>query len=346
MNSSSNVLPNELLTIILNKVAISNPTDLFSMLFVSRRFYDLAIPILYEDISHEIDTTSTPKVLSSLQASPHLSLTKQFTLIAPFLPRSMSVTALPAIFASLTHIEKLWLQIEDAGTTLLTSIGSSTLTHLSFTGGFHPPDLVNTLTTQTSLRHLTLMCFTGRIELPVDALPNLCLMFGPMDFWSDIAKGRSIHHVHSLYVVGREFVHTLDKDQLGSIVSLKLVVSDVTCLRELIPHMKNVEYLRLTVEVVGFGVQVNTSPTINDYLVIPSKKLRYCNVGHISVSLEDSRRMFDTFPRLDAVDSNTPSDDELFVVVRYVRGALAYVVTEIPAVKQWGRWWENVCRGL
>ncbi|KAJ8507870.1 hypothetical protein ONZ45_g9794 [Pleurotus djamor] len=348
MASDSSALPIDLLAIILNEVAIPKPVALFPMLFVCRRFHDITIRILYRDISIEMSVEAKSEKMRrilSLKASSHLSLTLRFALTCHNLPWYMPRSGiLEHIVRSMRSLQKLCLILGSAGPTLLASISSTTLTHLTFSASLFSGKICDALMAQPSIQYLKLTACPGGSQLPMDALPTLRSIVINSGLWNRFATGRPVQHLHDAYLYDSRMLHSLDF--LSSLLSLKLSVENVKCLRELVPHLKNVEYLCLTIRDYGLGIQVDQSFTIDNYLAVPSQNLQYCNVGSLSLSSTDVKQMFDKFPQLKALDSKTPSDRHPFTVERYVRDAECSVMKGFPALRQWEHWWENVCRDL
>ncbi|KAJ8520055.1 hypothetical protein ONZ45_g3055 [Pleurotus djamor] len=194
-------------------------------------------------------------------------------------------------------------------------------------GTLFPSALRDGLSAQTSLKYLRFWCYSGCMDLPANALPNLRFLHSSPSFWSEFTSGRL--------------------DFLQPVKSLKLEAASVTHMRDLIRHLKSIEFLWLTVEdPETLAIRGIAPPTVKDYLDIPSQSLRYCNVGKSSFSIEDYDRMFAKFAHLKVVDICSSSNCEPMVVTRFIRDASSPVVTVIPTPKKWEQWWEIIRRDL
>ncbi|KAJ8501892.1 hypothetical protein ONZ45_g11962 [Pleurotus djamor] len=323
-------LPTELWDIILHKVAVDERTDLYPFLFVCRRLHSLAIPILYESIDTSLEYEEDWDLPPSLKASPHLALTKQFSLFSSLLQHPQF--ALPQILESMTNIEKLCLEIACPAPRILYSIRSSTITHYNFFMPISCDDLRDALVAQTSLEYLKLSYAPEDLKLPADAMPNLRTLIVDPPFWDLFAAGRSIQHLEGQFLLTG--THLDMEDFLPSVLSLKVKGINLRYFRDIIPFLESIEYLCLT---------VNTVPTINDFLAIPSKCLRYCNLGSLSVSTAESRRMFDKFPQLIAFDASSNLPEMPYLIARYYRhNQSSPIFTYFPRAEGWEQWWEAV----
>ncbi|KAJ8515688.1 hypothetical protein ONZ45_g6930 [Pleurotus djamor] len=340
MGSVSTDLPPEVLDLVLNEVANPKRIDLYPFLFVCHRFHDLVIPILYEEISKELKFGGSWGFLSSLEASSHLAKIKRFSLISTILPDPKST--LPDIFASMTNLVKLSLEIPRPEPTVVTSIRLSTITHLSFNAYLTPYTFRHVLVALKSLTYLKIGYFPQDMEIPAHALPTLRSLSSDPIFWGFFATGRPVQHLESpitlvstLYLRSQGFLH--------SIITLKLEVEDLRCFCEVIPHLQSVDIVLTEFK----GIQFYASPQIDDYLAIPSQRLRYCNLGSLRISVEDSTRMFDNFPQLKAIDTSARVYRRPLAVLRYLRDAVSSPVTaHIPPLKRWEQWWENISQDL
>ncbi|KAJ8496531.1 hypothetical protein ONZ45_g12421 [Pleurotus djamor] len=345
MVTYSSELPTELWNHIVKEVAIPTRTALFHLLFVSRRFHDIVIPILYEDISQETRSgRESHHVLSSLEASTHLAVTKQFTLLATNLPSSSLTLAIPNILSSMENLQRLRLAIHRPPASLFQPLRANSLTHFSFTG--YPPSHVfqQILIAQPSLEYLKLG-FCPEISIPADALPSLRTLIIDVGSWNLFVTGRRIQHLDGSFLLSPGYLSLQLPDMriLGSIVSLRLEIIDVKCLPKVIPYLKNIAYFRATL-CETYPVLESSRLDITELLDIPSTRLRYCNFGVSTLkSPEDVTLMFDKYPDLVVVDVSDGSQP--LEVIRYVRGAGSPVQVCLPPLRQWEQWWENVDLG-
>ncbi|KAJ8516086.1 hypothetical protein ONZ45_g6545 [Pleurotus djamor] len=175
-----------------------------------------------------------------MESSPHLHLTKRFTLINEF-PKP--VTAAASVIPCMEKLERLWLDSIYLEPALLNCIQSCRLTHLILMGLLPFDALCEVLVSQKALEYLKLGYGSHGTVLPADGLPNVRTVIVDDGAWSFVGTLRGIQHLSSPCRPADQYVPP--PDFLHSLLTLAFAVVDANSIRNFTRHLNSVEYLNI-----------------------------------------------------------------------------------------------------
>ncbi|KAJ8455548.1 hypothetical protein ONZ45_g18918 [Pleurotus djamor] len=326
-------LPTELWSLILLEVGTSNRSVLLPFLLVSRGLFRLVVPILYEHINLKVIHQRDGHVLPSLAESSQIRDTKRFELS---IIHTLLDTTSSTVLSKMTSLQKLKLGIVGMDRSPLTSIGSTSLTHLTYIGTPPLDALQNLIAAQSCLVYLELRSPGARaLTVPENSLKNLHTFIGSPQLWSALVRGRRIEHLGGTSEL-RHIPSTPD-------IYLHLRTLNVICVSAIIsqifPYLKHIEYLYITMRGWEEG-------DIHQHLLsIPSTTPRYFNLDtQYTRPPNHAADMFRKFPHLCAADYGGVLDDSAppKQVQRYLRNQTLPLSFVIAPVRTWEHWWNGL----
>ncbi|KAJ8516987.1 hypothetical protein ONZ45_g5745 [Pleurotus djamor] len=371
-------LPPEIIDLIITDYtnALEDRRPIRHLLLVSRLFYSIYAPVLYESLyltdsdedvprEHAPCTILTPHHLSELQValSAKMGLPK---LIQKFSVREEfqkeltppECAALELIFASLTSLTRLYIpSIPGPPSSPPRPIPKTTeLSHLTYASRWMKSPITTFLETQRSLQYLSCVHlnwddFCSIFSPRFSGLPNLHTLECSQDTFCRVSLAEFPALEHVIVQMSTRLFPVTNQDFLPRLRTLYITCKPSENLFELLRSLERIEYLFTGLRNVAV-IEYNPLPALLD---IPSKELKYIYLRPIRF-YDDSlivHRLFNAHTNLVIVDvcSTRPDPcvtESILIVTRYVRlgqsgegkGFGVLKKFSVPQPKVFESWWE------
>ncbi|KAJ8502981.1 hypothetical protein ONZ45_g11261 [Pleurotus djamor] len=356
--------PPEIFQLIVAQVGLHDRSLLHPLLFVSKEFYSITVPLLYESIvvapvpeSLVPSTEVTPLDIPAISIHPHQLSALQATLNDPktrrfgewtkayalhdamwFLPVEIADDILES-FRNILSLHLVNVQRLSISVVRIQSVDlrlfipqSLALTHLTIEAN-SLPQIAEVLQHQPSLRVVYVKVFNFDMSALEELdLPNLHTLSGPAEMFESISKS-PVENLDGLVYLPPP---PLD-DFYVNIRILKLSSPNFEHLLCIFPHLKRVEYLSIVLVILE-----EEERFVEGLLEIPSPSLRYLSFCSADPHTAIVERSFAKWTSLQVVDlMRLDSIAEPDSVTRHFRHkSHANVNSSQPNV--FGQWWLSI----